>query len=71
MTQPLEPTALPDLEATRRLLEQRGRVLDRIAARYEQLEEALEKLESLSLEYAPPRELPSVLPESARPRKPR
>jgi hypothetical protein len=64
----------PDLEATRRLLAERRRRLDRIAQRYTQLEEALQTLESLSDECFPAPAAEPVDPgpgESIRPRQPR
>jgi hypothetical protein len=45
--------------------------LDRIAQRYAQLDEALERLESLMDEYEPPREPAAEEGEFESPRKPR
>ncbi|MBW3597619.1 MAG: hypothetical protein KY475_10125 [Planctomycetes bacterium] len=64
---PNTPSANSPEEAQRRLTDRRRR-LERIAARYQQLDEALETLESLIQQCAPRSESP---PETHRPRKPR
>jgi hypothetical protein len=61
----------PDLAETKRRLEEQRRRLDRIAERYQQLECALESLESLLLTYSPRGGESRDDAEHGGPRKPR
>lgn len=62
-----EPSSVPNLAEVRRRLQVQRRRLDRLAVRYQQLDQALQSLEMLVDQYAPP----AAEPDDARPRKPR
>ncbi len=70
MAQPHEPLTPDNLEEAMRRREEQRRRLARIAERYEQLEDALESLESLVQQYTPSGE-PTAPDKVGRPRKPR